>query len=127
MHLGMDIDVGLGTGYFVTRNLCTAVAGAEPVNLPIEIQSAATNIVSYTFSLPDGDYLVALWTDGIAVEDDPGIETTLTIPCLSASKVTCIDILNGFEQELISETENGDLVINNLLVKDYPIIILLSD
>jgi len=127
MHLGMDIDVGLGSGYFLTRNLCTAVAGAEPVNLPIEIQSTAANIVSYTFSLPDGDYLVGLWTDGIAVEDDPGIETTLTIPGLSASEVIGIDILNGFEQELITETENGDLVINNLLVKDYPIIIRLSD
>jgi len=127
MHLGTDIDIGLGSGYLVTRNLCTVMAGAEPVNLPIEIQSPATNIVSYTFSLPDGGYLVALWTDGIAVEDDPGIESPLTIPGFSASEVVGIDILNSFEQGLITETENGDLVIHNLLVKDYPIIIHLSD
>ena len=31
-----------------------------------------------------------------------------------------IDVLNGFEQELITETGNGNLVIRNLLVKDYP-------
>jgi len=32
-------------------------------------------------------------------------------------------VLNGFEQELISEMEYGNLSIYNLLVKDYPIII----
>lgn len=35
------------------------------------------------------------------------------------------DVLIGFEQELIIETKNGNLVIRNLLVKDYPIILRL--
>ena len=34
-------------------------------------------------------------------------------------------MLNSFEQELITETENSNLVIRNLLVKDYPIILRL--
>ena len=38
-----------------------------------------------------------------------------------------IDVLYGFEQELIAETENGNLVIGNLLVKDYPIILRLTN
>ena len=37
-------------------------------------------IESTTFSLPDDGYLVALWTNGIAVEVDPGVETSLAIP-----------------------------------------------
>jgi len=41
--------------------------------------------------------------------------------------VVVIDVLNNFEQELITETENGGLVIRNLLVKDYPIIIKFID
>jgi hypothetical protein len=127
MHLGMDIDIGLGSGYYIIRRLSTVMAGAEPVDLPIEIQSSATNIVSYSFTLPDGDYLVGLWTNGIAVDDDPGIETTVTVPGVSASEVTGIDIMNGLEQELITEMENGNLVISNLLVRDYPLIIKLSD
>lgn len=127
MHLGMDIDIGATGPYFLLRNLCTVMSGAEPVNLPIEIQSTATNIVSYTFSLDDGGYLVALWTDGIAVDDDPGIETTVTIPGFSASEVIGIDILNSLEQELITETVNGNLIISSLLVKDYPILIELID
>jgi len=103
------------------------MAGAEPAELPIEVQSSATNIVSYSFTLPNGSYLVGLWTNGTAVEEDPGIESTLIIPEVSASKVVVIDVLNNFEQELITETENGGLVIRNLLVKDYPIIIKFID
>ena len=42
-------------------------------------------------------------------------------------KVIGIDVLNGFEQELIAETENGNLVVRDLLVKDYPIILRLNN
>lgn len=93
----------------------------------MEIESAATNIVSYGFTLPNGDRLFALWTDGIAVDEDPGVNSTLTFPGLSPSKVTGIDVLDGFEQELITESVNGDLVIRDLLVKDYPIILRLEN
>ncbi len=127
MHLGMGVDVGLGSGYFLIGNLSTAMAGAEPADLTIEIQTTAEKLVSYTFSLPEDGHLVALWTDGIAVDDDPGVDTTLTIPGFSASEVIGLDIMNSLEQELITETENGNLVIPNLLVKDYPILIRLSD
>ncbi len=30
--------------------------------------------------------------------------------------------MNGFEHELITETENGNLIVRDLVVKDYPII-----
>lgn len=131
MHLGMDFRTGIGGEQYdqipaivrVVQNLSTIMAGAKPLSLAVEVQSEATNIVSYTFSLPDGDRLMALWTDGPAVDDDPGASTTLTFPGLSAQKVIGIDPLNGFEQELISETENDNLVIRNLLVRDYPIIL----
>jgi len=32
--------------------------------------------------------------------------------------VVGIDVLNGFEQEMITSIEEGDLIIGNLLVKD---------
>ena len=38
-----------------------------------------------------------------------------------------IDVLHGFEQELVIEKENGNVVIRNFLIKDYPIILRLSD
>jgi len=68
-----------------------------------------------------------LWTDGVAVDDDPGVKATLISPGFSAQKVMGIDVLNGFEQQLVVNIENGNLLIHNLLVKDYPIIIRLID
>jgi hypothetical protein len=126
MQLGLDVSVGLGGfqsdalwSYPTMRNLNTVMAGTRPISLAVEIESEATNIMSYGFTLPNGDRLFALWTNGAAVDDDPGVKTTLTFPGLSAQKVVGMDVLNGFEQELITETGSGNLVIRNLLVKDY--------
>jgi len=129
--LGMNLTTGLALESLdelplmvrVIRNLCTIMAGAKPTELPIEIESKAVNIVSYGFSLPNGDKLLALWTDGVAVDDDLGIEATVTLPDFSVQKVEGIDVLNGFKQELITSIEDGSTVIQNLLVKDYPIIL----
>lgn len=132
MHRGLDVIVS--SNLWCTRkaiqdifhNLCDTMAGAEPVNLPIEIQSEATNIRSYSFSLPNSDRLLALWTDGVAVDDDPGVKATVTIPGLLTTKVIGIDVLHSFEQELITGVEGGYLVIRDLLVKDYPIMLRLT-
>lgn len=130
MHLGMDINTGVGSmnpanvvPYAAVQNLCTVMAGARPDTVPVEIQSEATNIRSYGFSLPGGDKMVALWTDGIAEDYDPGVTATVTLPGLSGQRMMGIDVLNGFQQEMITEVENGNLVIRNLMVKDYPIIL----
>jgi hypothetical protein len=133
MHLGMDVKAGIiswgnnPTEENLTRNLCTILAGTHSVYLPIEIQSEASNIASYAFSLSNGDYLVAFWTDGVAVEDDPGISATLTLPDFSVGEVWGIDVLYGFEQQVNADTEDGNLVVRDLLVKDYPIILRFKD
>jgi hypothetical protein len=134
MELGMGVGVGLGGDLSrkpwsrpTIRNLNTVMAGNKPIEITVEIESNATNLTSYGFSLPDGDRLFALWTDGVAVDDDPGVPATLTFPGTSALKVIGIDPLHGLEQELIIELENGDLVIRNLFIKDYPIILRLIE
>jgi hypothetical protein len=77
--------------------------------------------------LSNGDKLVALWTDGVAVDEDPGVKAKLTIPNFSAQKVVGIDVLNSFAQQMITSIENGSVIINNLLIKDYPIILCFTD
>jgi hypothetical protein len=131
MQLGMDIGVGWGGlestaapwTYPTVRNLNTLMAGTRPITLPVEIESEATDIASYAFTLPNGDALFALWTNGAAVDDYPDVRASLAFPGLSALKVVGIDVLNGVEQELITEMENDTLFIRGLLVKDYPIMI----
>ena len=134
MNLGMGLWAGIGGGYdtippavMAVQSLSTTMAGASPDGLTGRIESEAENIMTYGFSLPNGDHLFALWTNGTAVDDDPGISATLTFPGTSAQKVIGIDVLNGIEQELITETVDANLVIRDLLVKDYPIILRLTD
>jgi hypothetical protein len=136
MHLGMDIITGVGgmeewaeeqrAEMRVARHLSTIMAGARAADLPLQIQTSVTNTVSYTYSLADGGYLVALWTDGVAVDEDPGTVMTVTLPALSEYEVEGIDVLHGYVQPMNTSEESGNLVIRDLLVKDYPIILRLS-
>ena len=88
--------------------------------------SAAADLRSYSFSLPDGDKMIAFWTDGVAEDYDPGVPATVTLPWQSVQSVKGIDVLHGFEQELIAESGNDKLVIRGLIIKDYPIIISIA-
>jgi hypothetical protein len=103
------------------------MAGVEPAELVVEIESTVDNIMSYSFSTLEGDRLLAVWTNGIAVDNDPGVEATITIPDFSTREVVCIDLLNNLEQELIFEMADGNLMVSNLVVKDYPLIIKFSN
>jgi len=132
MHRGLDTNVTINSFFQQAamapiRNICHTMAGAEPTDLTLSLESDADNVMYYAFALPDGDRLVAVWTNGDAVEDDPGVRTTLTIAGISAQRVVGGDVLEGLEQELIFETESGSLVIRDLLVRDYPIILRLIE
>ncbi len=134
MELGLDVVVGLDNfindrpwSYPTMRNLSTVMAGNKPLEIPVEIESDTSRLMSYGFSLPNGDRLFAVWNGGVAVDYDPGVPSTLTFPDTSAQKVIGIDVLHGFEQELIIESENGNLVIRNFHIKDYPIILRLIE
>jgi hypothetical protein len=133
IHLGIDVIAGnlrIPHNYtattFAVRNLSTVMVGAGTTSLPLTVETEATRFTSYSFSLPNGDLLIAEWSDGIAVDHDPGIPSKLVIPGFAGWNATAIDILHGFEQELISSNENGDLIIRDILIKDYPVIIRLS-
>jgi hypothetical protein len=134
MELGLDVVVGLDNfhddqpwSFSTMRNLNTVMAGTLPTEFTVEIECESTNVMSFGFNLLNGDRLFALWTNGVAVDDDPGVSANLTFPDLSAQNVVAIDVLHGFEQELITDPGNGNLVIRNLLVKDYPTIIKFID
>ena len=111
------------------RNLNNVLAGAEPTDMitaTIDSNEEVAYLRQYAFSLPNGDILLAVWKNGVAMEEDYGENISLTIGNFSADGVTGIDIFHGFEQKLVTETVEGDLVIHDLLVKDYPIFIKLN-
>ena len=132
LELGMDVATGMDNfmedrpwSYPTMRNLNTVMAGAQPIDITVKIETEATDVMSFGFNLPDGGRMFALWIDNIAVDGFPGVETRLAFVGLPDLRVVGVDVLHGFEQELITETESGNLVINNLMVKDYPIILRL--
>jgi len=135
MNLGMDFWAGIGgEGYdeippivTVVQNLAGNMAGAIPESLPLTIESEAKDIVNYGFRVNNQTRLVAMWTDGVAVDNDPGVPANLTLSGFARWKASAIDVLHGFEQPLITSNDNGDLMISALLAKDYPIIIRLSE
>ncbi|MHC1782645.1 MAG: hypothetical protein AB9891_07795 [Anaerolineaceae bacterium] len=132
IHLGMDMAVTqlmlVNNPQLVetNANLSTVMAGSRTIDLTVDLQSEADSVKTYGFSLPGGDQLVALWNDGSAVDFDSGIPSTVTIPGYAGWKATGIDVLNGFEQEIVTSMDNGDLVIRDFRLKDYPIMIRLS-
>jgi hypothetical protein len=115
--------------YYVLKHLCAAARGAESIGMPVvEIDIDYGGPVVYcAFRYPNGDRMLAVWTDGIAQDEDPGVLATIAFPGLAAGSATGIDVLRGFEQELVLETNGEDTIIRDLLVKDYPILIRLSD
>ena len=129
IHRGMGMWAAIGGVEYermpsivqVVRSLTAILDGAEPEPLEVYFESQASNLTSYTFSTPNGDRLIALWADGTAVNYDPGVVVTITIPGFSANEVIGIDPFNGYEQQLDIESSNNNIVIKNLLVKDYPI------
>lgn len=133
MNLGLSVSVGVAgnsstrqPSYNAIQNLCTLMAGAKPEEIPVTMESQATNIKSYGFALPNGDKLLAVWSDGVVINEDPGVPSTITLSGFSDWGATGIDVLNGIEQKLIAGSENGNLLISNFLIKDYPIIFLLT-
>jgi hypothetical protein len=130
-HRGLDVNVTINTFFQVPemdaiRNLNNVLAGAEPadsVEFTLETSEEIQYLRQYAFTLPNGNILLAVWRNGPAEEEDIGILSTLTLADVSTSSVTGINVFYGFEQELISETVDDNLVIQDLLVKDYPIFI----
>jgi len=133
-NLGLDVSVtqilmaGGTTFLGAVGNLNTATAGNESIDMPVQIDIDYEGPVAYcSFRYPNGDRMLAVWTDGIAQDDDPGVPATIMFPGLAAGSVTGINVLHGFEQELIFEVDCEDTIVRDLLIKDYPILLRLSD
>ncbi len=133
MNMGLGVAVGLANAggnrqelFSVIRGLGAVMDGSTPAALRADVHTAAKYVQSYGFSASNGDRLLAVWNDGPAVDADPGVSSTLTVPGLAGWKATAIDVLNGFQQEMMCTSENGALVISGFLLKDYPVIIRLS-
>jgi hypothetical protein len=127
-HRGLGIVAITGSGaiYLPITDTNALLAGATPTDLPVKVETTATHLRLYSFALPDGSHLVALWSDWLPVDKDPGVPATVTIDGLGGSTATAVDVMVAASQQLITSASGGALVIKDLLVKDYPIFLWIS-
>lgn len=59
----------------------------------------------------------------MAVDNDPGVRANLTVQDTTSEDVTATDVLNGYQQSITTTNENGNLTIQNLIIRDYPLIL----
>lgn len=111
----------------VIANLATLLAGVDPVTLDLTVDSESDEIVMYPFAYENGGLMIALWLDGFAADEaEIAVPATLTIPDLASAEVKGIDILTGLEQRLRSHHTETGLQIPDIIIKDYPIILLVT-
>ena len=90
------------------------------------MSTTAADVLSYTFSLPAGDRLVALWQTVDIQDEDPAVAVMIRIPGSGDATARIIDGLAGFQQELKVSMAGSDLVIKDLRIRDYPLFVRLS-
>jgi hypothetical protein len=134
MNLGMDVTAGnlriphqWVAASYVLRNISTIMPGNHAEDLSATIESEAPRLASFGYSLDKGDYILAVWSDDVATDYDSGVASTVVVPGFAGWNATGIDVLSGFEQQLTADEDNGDLIIRDLMVKDYPVLIRLSN
>jgi hypothetical protein len=131
-NLGLGIAVsqhgveewgGPGDSFEVVQNLATIMAGHTAIDIPAIVDIQGVTVAQYGFRFPNGNLLFAVWNDGIPTDDDQGRPCTIRFPALSAERIVGVDVLNGFEQELVFEQSGSGIEVRDLSLKDYPILI----
>jgi hypothetical protein len=112
--------------YYVLRTLSTILENASPSELPVAVTQKIDKLRIFGFTNKAGDNLVAIWNDGRAQDHTEINLTDVQIPG-SCRAAVGMDTLNGFAQALSVAQQGDKCVIKNIAVRDYPIVIRLSD
>lgn len=107
--------------YYAMRNLSTALDGLQPADFSIDIDGTTAGIEVCALARP-GERVVALWQTGRAHDDCAGTPVRLRLDGMWRS-VTGFDCMNGVEQALQTIRTNGETTVEQLLVRDYPVLV----
>jgi len=131
LNAGVDVAPGPLVGCHrqaatPTQVLATLLAGASAEAFPIDLTTTMTDVVSYTLALPGGDRLATFWDHGAASDDYVSTEATLRLPGLAGHSAHGIDPVYGIQQRLLASDDGDALLIEDLQLKDYPLLVRLS-
>jgi hypothetical protein len=111
--------------YYLTRNLATMLDELEPAEFEYTLDRAPSNLEAFKRSTPGGPAL-AFWLGGRAQDRCEGVSIDVRLQA-SARKATAYDPVNGVAQELIVTQSGTGQLLKGILVRDWPLIIRLSD
>lgn len=112
--------------YYVTRNLATMLDELEPAEFEYTIDRAPSNLEAFAMKSPGGPVL-ALWLGGRARDRCEGVSIDVRLQVSAARKATAYDPVNGVAQELSMTQSGAGQLLKDILVRDWPLIIRLSD
>ncbi len=114
--------------YYAYTSLANLMAGAQPKEISVDVQSEIDLLRCYGFELADGSQYVVLWDDRQADDDFEGTLASITIYGVPENQIpTGIDILTFFEQELAYARNGDQIVIEGFRIPDYPVLIKLNN
>lgn len=130
INLGQDITVGTsGTDTNgrpieakMIRNMAYLMEGLQATPFPVTVNSTAGLTRFYTFTDDGGDQFIVLWNDMEAKVESEDIEVSLKVDNISAKSVTAINPYLMNEQKLVFENTVDGVLMNRILMKDYPVI-----
>ena len=112
-------------GYYVTRNLATALENLQPADFDFIINNDPSNLEHFKMSRK-GEKVIALWIPGHADDSFKPIPINLEIAGDYKSAIG-YDCLNGVTQELLAETDSNEIRIKGILINDYPLLVRLVE
>jgi len=129
VNQGMDISVGTsGTNEvgrpieaLMIRNMAYLLDGLKSHPFEVQVESEAGLMRYYTFEDETGNLYVFLWNDGEAMVESMDVSGSMLIEGKNAKAVTAYDPYLMNVQELVFENATEGIVVENLLIRDYPL------
>jgi hypothetical protein len=119
-------DYGFRPMSYALQNVCSVVSDVEPVrDLVYHYQGEAPDVKVISFRRDNSDdTLVLVWAAELANEQVKAYVSTLSFALKSRPRrVTLTDLYWGVSQPALWSYDNGQVAVEGLIVRDYPIVV----
>jgi hypothetical protein len=119
-------DYGFRPMSYALQNVCSVVSDVQPVrSLDYKYDGPAPDLKVISYKKDGtGDTLVLIWAAEMANEEVKSYPSKLAVSlAVRPKQVVLTDLYWGVSQTAAWTHENGILTIDNLIVRDYPIVI----
>jgi len=112
-------------GYYTLRTLSTVLDDWTGIQFPVTL-SSEKRFTTFTFQRGDRELMIATYLQGDATDGVVETKSDVVLPGVRAKEAWVIDVLNGTEQKLVLARDGDGTSFKGILVKDYPVLIKLT-